>query len=588
MQLTLKPSDKNTWPLRGALIRGASPHIWLQTLKEASIPLAQVEVYALPGLAPNSLWGCMVLPISPDYHLPKHGLAMVQRVSAKLYLSAHSTLYPPCTAEELQSMFASPVFMHPELGTVPLSEALQWADILGLPQAQTSPWQKPARSIILPQKLRSIRLEQSDPDEVLERMEKESFPQQEPQQEKPLGTLEKIRLKLYQALKPKEGKTGGRQNAKPIPPARIEPKKPKVSKLRQWFSKITKRLNERVQQDMDELMRRNQKEADRLMDMFRKDIHEALKWAIPLGNDVDAAGGTPGQVKLERHNQILRGGSRGGGSAVLPDDSLMQLRKQYQEAAAQLEKDGEHTQAAFVYMKLLKQHQLAAEVLKRGKKYPEAAGVYLKYLNNKKEAAACYEAGHMPLEAIKLYQELKEHEKAGDLYMNMGERDLALEEYEQKVHAHKSYGHHKKAGDLIREKMEDLPRALHTYLEGYEANRKNPHCLGAYLKYQEDEAQVSKDLDRYNAQMESPEQVNQWLNLLWEEYQRQRSTQHQAKDLVYQQLAQHIHKQPELAQFLRYFHPKDVELKKDTIRFGSKKKRLGISNLMSALNQKKS
>ncbi|HAA14249.1 MAG TPA: hypothetical protein DCE41_22175 [Cytophagales bacterium] len=576
MKLTLKPSEKNHWPTLGVLIKGSSPKQWLFALKEANIPLDTIQVFALPGLSVNTVGGCLALPLSPEHTFPSHSLFTVQQVAPQVFISAYSRPHPPCSPEELQQLFPEPVLMHPELGTVTLGTPVTWSDLLASPTALPSGWQQPAKTITLPRQLRSIRLAKVDPEEVLKRLDAEAFPQTTPKNEAPLSRLERLRLRLYKLLrkgkKRKEGKDGI-NSSNHLLSGKNKPTRVPRTKLGQWWARMEDRVNQRVQEDLEELERRNNKEADKLVDMFKKDMHEALKWAIPLGNEAAPPGGGLTSFRLTRHNQQLGGSSRGGGRAVMGQDTLFELRQQYVKAAKELEQEGDFVQASFVYLKLLKDYHAADDTLRKGKKFPEAAAIYLKYCHKEKAAAECYVEGHMPLEAIPIYQKLKEHEKAGDLYWQMGERDPALEEYEQALHDLKHRGHHRMAGDLVREKMEDLPRALSNYLEGWEGPAKDAACVRSYLQYQPDEPTLGKELARLDDEMVSKDKLDQWVSILMEEYHRDRTTRKQAEELVYQRIANDVHLQPKLARHLREFFPEDVNLKKDTIRFGLRKKK---------------
>lgn len=567
MKLTLKPTETNAWPLVGALLRGDTPKQWLEALHAHQISLSTVEVFPLPDRTVNSVWGCLVLPLSSSSPLPAHPFPTVQQVSRTLYITAYSTLFPPTSSQERADLFAAPTLLHPSLGAITLGQPLDWATVLVAPQQRENPWQKPAKTVAIPQCLRSIRLEEADPEEALQRLTETEFPQQEPKTEAPLSDLEKLKLKVYQSLFSKKGKSAKLKTPKAPPPAASKP----PSGLARWLAKWRGQIQERMLQDLDELERRNKKEADKLMDMFKQDFREALKWAIPLNSGTERGSQQQAQWKMQRNTGQASARRGTGGTISLPDEQVHSLRQQYYDAAQQLEREKDHTQASFVYLKLLKDYQAAARTLRTGKKYAEAGALYEKYCQDKRMAAQCYEEGHLTLEAIKCYQELNEHEKAGDLYMNLGEKEQAHAQYEYVLSNYQKHHQHYKAGELVRNKLDDLPRALAVYRAGWEAHTLP--CLQAYVEHQPTAEATRRELQNLDQQAISPQQTKQWIGVLMEEYRRKRGAEDIAQSLAYTRIAEAAPSSPDVTRYLREFHPGDSNLIKDTIRYTNNKSR---------------
>lgn len=416
MYLQIKPSQNNTFPLSGILIRGNSLRHWLQQLQSLRVNLQQVPVYVIPGSFPNSVWGCFaMLPLEQWKEKTLNANEPCQYVYHNLYIPAYATIYPLLNAAEAAKLFANaPHILHPEFGLVALENPIVWSELLIPPGRNEHIIDSPQPAPFIPKEIKHAEIHALPPEEVIKSMEERDFPSKEKFSDKPLNWVEKIKLGILKTLFG-SAKTG-------------ENKEKKDKNLfTKWVEKISDKMGPRVnqwiqqqQENLQDLERRNQTEMEKLMALFKNNPEEALKYAIPLDEGGTGRGGTTARFEMSklRNNFDLFGRSNAnGGSTSFEMDVYQKLQQQYNETARSLIAQKDYRKAAFVYMKLLKNNQLAAQTLEDGKMHAEAASIYLKYLQNKAKAAECYEKGQMFSDAIELYKELNENEKVGDLYM---------------------------------------------------------------------------------------------------------------------------------------------------------------------------
>ena len=420
MELRIKQSDKNTWPLAGILIRGSAPEQWLLAMQQMSIPVQSATVFPVPGTTANSLWGCLVETNAvPDAaRIGKNEYC--QLVHHLLYIPEKSTVFPVLTSAEMDQLFLSKrhVF-HPDFGWVELGEPVDWAALIALPEERAIAVRTPELPVFIPEKILGFQITPVSREEVLKSMEKAMTEQHKPLGDAPLNILEKARLKFYKTLfSSGEGEGTVLKN---------------MDGLLDKFPSINSEWIKNWQQDFADLEQRNQKKIDRLLDLFKNNPEEALKYAIPLDEGGNSRGPSTGAeldwakrwLNFDLFGSPPANGNSGSGAAVVADDDYQRLHAQYYRSAQELMAKAEYYKAAFIYLKLLKNYGLAADALEKGKYYKEAAAIYLKHANNKEKAAACYEKGFMYHEAIELYKELENHEKVGDLYLLINKRKEA-------------------------------------------------------------------------------------------------------------------------------------------------------------------
>lgn len=119
--------------------------------------------------------------------------------------------------------------------------------------------------------------------------------------------------------------------------------------------------------------RKHARYVDRLTRSFEKgDWDQALRGAISLGG---AAGRLTLRLPRPRKGALRPSAATGGTGGSVPFGPTVQehLRQTYSQAARQLEKDGQHLLAAFIYADLLDHAGAAADLLERHDLYAEAA-----------------------------------------------------------------------------------------------------------------------------------------------------------------------------------------------------------------------
>jgi tetratricopeptide (TPR) repeat protein len=563
MELRIKPSDRNPFPSGGILIQGASAEHWCREIQAMGFHLPEIRVFPIPHQQPNSVWGCLVVA-GIGRNKPDIGRnQFCQAVHGKLFIPEKSDLYPRLSDTELDKLLGGRLHVwHPAFGMVALEEEVDWKPFIQLPQERTLFVTKPVGSIFIPRQVRTFMVKPPAPEESLQSLEEQHFPKKEELKDKPLNLLEKGKLFIYKQLfsKDKEGSGEGTGKGSFLS---------KMEALGKIFSGSGKWVD-RMQQDFEDLEQRNQKQVDRLMDLFRKDPDEALKYAIPLDAEGTGRGAHQGPLDLsKRWADFPLGGreSSGGGVNVLPSNIYNQLHDQYWKTAQDLEKRKEYKKAAFVYLKLLKAYFMAAQCLEKAGLYQEAASVYLRYCHNKPKAAECYEQGKMYEEAIAIYKELGELEKVGDLYMAINKRREAFEFYENVAARLTEQHRHLKAALLYKGKMNDLASARKVLLEGWNFNHDAFNCLNNYFSCIEDERELWPEIQRIHSEHVYSKNAETFVRVLRYEFDRHPALSESIRDMACGIIAAEVRSNPSIISELHGFHKDDRQLLKDTIRF---------------------
>jgi hypothetical protein len=422
MELSIKPWHKNTYPAGGLLIRQSSAAAWLNALSALRLGPGDVSIYPVPGTTPNSVWGCFVLTSQPiDTHRAGR-YELCQRVSGNFFIPEKSRLHPPMSEQEIEGLFSRNIHvLHPEFGLAELEHAVELESLVAEPVMRSYHVTRPEPPVFVPGLIRSFSVKPATPEEILKNMEEKIFPKKESMKDDSLSAGEKARLFFYRFLytskKEKDGQITGSE------------KTGFWSGLGSLLGRLSggrKDVGRGMQEDFEDLERRNRKQLDKLLDMLKNNPHEALKYAIPIDERGTSRGQAQGSFTLlpRWFNFSLfstDNRDRSGGTIDL-GDGTQALREQYRQSALRLIEEKEYHKAAFIYMKLLNDPYQAAQTLEQGGFYQEAAVLYLKHGNYKAIAAWCYEKGNMTEEAIVLYKELGENEKVGDLYIKLGKR----------------------------------------------------------------------------------------------------------------------------------------------------------------------
>lgn len=571
MELKLKSSDKNLFPIGAILVRGSSAELWLRELQAMKLTLASVTVYPLPGLAANSVWGCLVVGKFEKQQIDIGRNSFCQSIYHQVFIPEHSFLYPSLPAEEVTKLFkGKPHFLHPEIGLVELVEAVKWDSLFQTPELISMPIRRPELTAFIPSQIKTFHVKALRPEEALQSIDGTNLPYGQKFKDKPLNPFEKAKLFFYRQLFSKGDKEGENNDE------RSTEDKPLLSKLeglRKWLSGKESNWTKNLQRDFEELEKRNQKHLDRLVDLLKKNPAEALKYAVPLDNDGTGRGGLGGNFNLEKRwlNFSLfdnfGGFGGGGGTAMLSGDAYSCLYQQYMEAAQALIKQRDYHKAAFVYLKLLKDPNRAAQVLEEGGLYAEAAAVYLKQSNNKLKAAECFEKGAMYTNAIELHKELNNDERVGDLYLKLYKKKEAFVYYQKVVDIYTANHQYLKAAQLYKNKMENEAEAQALLLKGWRLSRDAFNCLNSYFSNYRDAKQLGEQMQGIYQKDVKQDNREVFLRVLQHQYGRNEELKQPIRDMAYEIVVQEAKKNPSIVSELKTFNKDDKQLIKDTLRF---------------------
>lgn len=186
------------------------------------------------------------------------------------------------------------------------------------------------------------------------------------------------------------------------------------------------------------LLGRQERALRALLREFREgSIDKALRRALPLSSGNERGPATPGGDRLPEHDlryslQNLLGGApgKGGGSYWFGSlDLRRELTREYEKAAEEAARRGDHRRAAFIHARLLGDFRAAANVLARGGLHHDAALVLLDRVGDVFGAARAFEAAGEADRALRIYRSERAHEVAGDLLKRLGDDEAALAEY---------------------------------------------------------------------------------------------------------------------------------------------------------------
>lgn len=552
MELTVRPHHRNEYPVRGILIEGAAVESWLGALQGLGLSPADTGCYPLPGPKANSLWGCLMVP--PEGKMPTDigRNSFCQRVHPLLFIPEHSQLTPLLTPVELDNLVKDKMhFFHPSVGWVELPDPIRWEEILEWEPAEKE-IKRPVEGIFRPSAIRNFQIVGLPPEEVLEKLDKQLFPEKRSSEKGPLSGWERVVLTVLRWLF---------SGPVPMVPAMGKAREARESK-RNWMTKLEDKLTN--------LEERNKMELDKLLGMFRNDPDEALKYAIPIDNDGTTRGtGGNGRFNLARRwsgFSLFSPSAAGGGGVVLGGEQMQRLTEQYRQSAERLRKQGEYGKAAFVYLRLLKDHLLAAQVLEDGGLYAEAATVYLQHYKDKTKAAECYERGGMVQQAIDLYKELGKDEKVGDCYLSINRIEEANHYYEKVVNGYLDTGHYLKAALLVRQKTGNDPRARSLLLEGWRKGKDAVNCLNNYFSYFPEKEGLEKEMHRIYDSETDEDCGYRYLQVMKHAYSQGIAVE-TARTIAYEIIAARIEKDPSIAAELNTLNKGDRHITGDVLKY---------------------
>jgi len=562
MELKLKLTKKNQAPLAGLLIKGGTIRSWATAMQTLGLSPDRHPLYVLPGTQVNSEWGCLISVGADDLPQETGNYGYCQLVEDLLFIPEYTELFPETIPGELKKVLLNtPHLLHPEIGLVKLETPLNWADHFSVDEPQKKLIFPSPEPMFVPSRVRSFRIEALSPEELLSQLDRQIGGDGEPLDQRPLSFREKAKLKLLKQFFSDEAR-----NEKGERPAE------KLDAIRKMFGGEDDDWLDRLEKEYNDLEERTKKEVERLLDMLRKDPKKGLQYAIPLdekgtGRGSFVGGGAFILSKRWGNFGLGRTGSGGGSGGVDMGDDYFRIREQYMKTADDLIRDGDYREAAFVYLKLLKNYRLAAKTLESGGLYSEAASVHLKHLDDKKNAAICYEKANNLMEAIDLYKELKMFEKAGDLYLQLDNQEVAFLYYEMVVESYLEKNQYLKAGLLVKSKLDDLLRARTLFYEGWNKELDAFNCLNNYFNTFQEESDFRIALrDLFKGEALSRQQYEILVNNLQIEFsKREAPLASEIRDLAYQIIAKQAKDNPKLLKTLLTFNPGDEELRRDLI-----------------------
>ena len=120
MKLVLQPHKINEYPVEGIVIKGNSPLQWLHDLQRLDIDITLHEVFPIPSLVANELYGCLVV-INISNIREAHKYLRVQLYEDSIFIPEFASISPLILKEEIQKLFGNHKhFFHPELGFIVL------------------------------------------------------------------------------------------------------------------------------------------------------------------------------------------------------------------------------------------------------------------------------------------------------------------------------------------------------------------------------------------------------------------------------------------------------------------------------------
>ncbi len=160
MKLTLKPHNRNQYPIGGVLIKSASPKVWLHEMQAMNLSLHSVNAFAIPSSTANELYGCLVIThIKPEF-IGKN--SYVQVIDEVLFIPEYATITPSVAPEEWESIFKGHSFiMLPEIGLFEMEEPINWSDLLNSNSKVNVKITTPVNSVFIPSRIQSVRYELS-------------------------------------------------------------------------------------------------------------------------------------------------------------------------------------------------------------------------------------------------------------------------------------------------------------------------------------------------------------------------------------------------------------------------------------------
>ncbi len=529
MELTLKYNEHAIQPLHGAFIRGNTPGQWLQEINSWNIPVEQLGCFIISqNNNPFHAAGLFVVfnkePL-PNGLLVRHPYTCK---GGKLFIPVDAELSPAITEQELQSLLIwdYQVF-HPAIGFTGFekSDRIALADLLQYPEPIFTDWSyaQPGQAPWVP--LHQINVQRLTTEELFETI-KESIGS------KPLDEIPTANKKDYpvwlnnpiseallkgilflvrklSSLLPAgafssgaggSGNSGAGSNGKERPGL--------LHQIMNWMA-----------DKIEDLERQRDSELKRLSDLFEKNTDEALQYAIPLNSPYMNRGTAQPSGQLTKRPLQFNLNRLGGGQAVdgwNVDKYYNDLRSKYVKAAQQAIEQKDYKKAAYVYAHLLGDYDAAANTLRQGKHFREAAVLYKDHVKSIPLAAACLEEGGLYQEAIELYTSLNKHEKVGDLYTLLEQKERAYKAYEECARQATSNKDFLESARILADKMGERSKARTSLITGWHSFKQQEACLEKYfdLEAEDDREHLPAVIKKFSTKYDPAKNVTGFLHVM--------------------------------------------------------------------------
>jgi tetratricopeptide (TPR) repeat protein len=512
MELQLSYNPQTRHQTNAAFLRGNSTEQWFREINNWQIPLKGLTCFLLPehknAMAPGGL-----LVIFSD-QVPAEGkiLHPYAAINGNLFIPVDANLTPALTPAEMRELLIWHVqVFHPAIGFIGFDkEDEQPLDSFLLPaQAVEKSWDHAHPGMPPVAYLHTISVAMPAGLELTDLLNNGqiTLPLSELPGKRPRRSLfmrfidwmVRWFLRFLLAMFNIVAFLLRRAPAKPVGAGNTRSGKPGAGKTAVRASRTDKpetgpagglreMLRNWIEKTLGSIEERRDSELDRLLKMFDNDGDEALKFAIPIGdNPAPAAsrGIAPQSARLSRQDTNFNLGklfeSKPMDTWSSAESYTTLLSRKYEQQAAKAIAEGDHRKAAYIYAHLLRNLHRAAVVLEEGKFYHEAAALYMDSLGQPLKAAECFEKGGLLLDAINIYKKLEKYEKTGDLYKQLSQEKPAQQYFQLAVDAAMQQKNHLEAARILQHKSGKPEEACAVLLDGWQHGNQDKDCLSQYL-----------------------------------------------------------------------------------------------------------
>lgn len=592
MDIKIHPIKQSQLTIKALVIKGKDIGFWLSEIELLGLNSRDIQIYPIPGVKANSIFGCFVA-FKKDYNgKDERGHTAFQLYNNRIYIPLNSTISPKLEGGELSQVFKCLTVFHPDFGFVELKEEIVWKEVIRLPVKQMVDVVSIIKPPYKPKSIKSFKL--FVPVLNVEQIEESLAIEPQAISDK-LSFKDKMKFKALGLL------FSARKNSDNS----IEIKK------RSWGSWISS--SSTFQKEYSLLYKRNQKDIDKLIQLFKVNPKLAMRFAKQLDLNGSSRGLGNGSQKSFNNSVILglfalfcfililsasidQSSGRGfigwvlvfivllffrsilslvkpngsGGYAPTDNTRLLALQKAYRKQAEDYKKQGEYKEAARIYLNLLKNYYESAKALEEGKYYQEAAHIYIKYCQRNNEAALCYENGQLYSKALELYIKMQKQNDVGRMYQKLGDDQLAFIHFKKDIDSKIEKGKYIQAATVYRDNLNDTNAFLNVLKEGWNKNIEASDCLGLYFKHFKDEELCDEIKTFYKSEVSS-ENNGLFLKQLKKLKGINEELKNTSRKIAYDIVADMIKSRKGAIHQLLYFNEGDADFKKDIIRFKNKK-----------------